>query len=64
MKDAKEQELIEARDEAGRKWDETDRKWVETDRKRDEAYRKWVEAHRKLREYRDSNAQQGGEVGE
>ena len=43
MKDAKELELIEARDEAYRKW-------VEACRKRDEACRK-------LRKYQESNAQ-------
>ena len=47
---AKEQKLIEARDEARRKRDEAYRKW-------DEADSKLVEAHRKLRKYRDSNAQ-------
>ena len=55
MTDAKEQELIEAVAEACRKLDEACRKLDEADRKRDEAYRK-------LREYRKSNAQQGGKV--
>ena len=48
--DAKEQELIEALDEADRKWDEVDREW-------DEASCKWAEASRQLREYRESKAQ-------
>ena len=50
--DAKEQELVEALDETDRKWDEVDREW-------DEASCKWAEASRQLREYRESNAQQG-----
>jgi len=62
--DPKEQKLMDARDEADRKWDEADRKKVE-------AYREWAEADikrdetfRKLRKYRESKAQQGGKVGE
>ena len=45
MKDPKEQELIDARDEA-------DRKWAEACFKRDKAYRE-------LRKYQVSKAQQG-----
>ena len=55
MKDAKELELIEARDEADLKWDEAGLK-------RSEAYLKWVEAHRNLWKYRESKAQQGGQA--
>ena len=69
MKDAKELELIEARDEAYSKWIEDDHKWDEACRKRSEAYLKRCEADlkrdeadRKLREYRKSKAQQGGRL--
>ena len=50
MKDAKEQELIDA-------YVEADRKCVEADRDR-------AEADYKLWEYRVSKAQQGGKMGE
>ena len=49
MKDAKEQELIEARAEAYRKWSE--------------ARCKWVEADSKLWKYQKSKAQQVGKAG-
>ena len=62
MTDAKEQELIEAVAEACRKLDEDYRKLAEARRKLTEADRKRDEAYRKLREYRKSNAQQGGKV--
>ena len=52
--DAKEQELIDAGDEANRKWNEdyrncveADRKLHEADRKRDEVHREMVEAYHK-----------------
>ena len=64
VKDPKEQKLIEAQDEADRKWCEADRKRDEAYLKRDEADRKWDEANRELREYRKSKAQQGGKAGE
>ena len=74
--DAKEQELIEARDEADRKWDEAslemtetyrkrceeDREMAEASRKWDEADRELVEADRKLWKYRKSKAQPGGKA--
>jgi len=48
---AKEQELIEARDEARCKWDEANREWDEADSKMVEARRKWcVEADSKMDE--------------
>jgi len=47
MKDPKEQELIEARDKADRKWATAHYEEVEADRDR-------AEAHRKLQEYRKS----------
>ena len=49
MTDAKEQELVDKRDEAYRKWDEADGK-------RDEDCREWAEACRELREYRADKA--------
>jgi len=61
--DAKELELIEARDEAVRKLDEARRKWAEAYREEAEAYRKWDEADSWLWEYRESKAQQGGQAG-
>ena len=70
MKDPKEQELIEALDEAHRQWGEAYREWVETGyklwkyREWDEAYRKWDKAGYKLWKYRVSKVQQGGKAGE
>ena len=68
--DAKEQKLIEARDEASRKWaaadlncEEASREMAEAYRKRGKAYREMVETNRKLRKYRDSKAHQGAKVG-
>ena len=57
MKDAKEQELIEARDNAHREWDEASREMAEAYRKRCEADRKWDEADSWLRKYQKSKAQ-------
>jgi len=54
--DAKEQELIEARDEAGREWGEANCEMAEAYRKRCEADRKWDKAYRWLRKYRESKA--------
>jgi len=54
MIDAKEQELIDARDEANCKRDEVDYKWVEAHYKLWEAHRKRDEAHYKLQKYRES----------
>ena len=59
MSDPKEQKLIEARDEADRKWAEARREWVEAKRGEwVEAHREWVDADRncgaairKLRDY-------------
>jgi len=62
--DAKEQELIEASNEAYRKWCKADskmveasREMVETTRKRGKAYREMAETNRKLQEYRNNKAQ-------
>ena len=54
--DAKEQELIEALDEADRKWDEANREMAVAYRKRCEADRKWDKAYSWLRKYRESKA--------
>ena len=62
MKDAKELELIEARDEAYRECDEAYReKSVEASRKRDEARCKWDEADRELRKYQEQKRRKVGE---
>jgi hypothetical protein len=58
--DAKEQELLEAAEEADNKYDEACRKCDEAYRKYDEAYRELDKARRKLREYRASKARKGG----
>ena len=74
--DPKEQELIKARAEAYRDWDKADSEWIEACHKRDKAVRncveaerkavktrrKWDEAYHELRNYQDSNAQQGGKI--
>jgi len=64
MTDTKEQELIEACDEANYKHGETyhelndaRRKLKEARGKWDETHRKWDETHRKLQEYRNNKAQ-------
>jgi len=62
--DTKEQKLIDARDEAHREWDKADCEWDKADCKRCKADHKWDEADRELREYRESEAQQGGKAGE
>jgi len=55
--DAKEQELIEARDVACSKLDEASRKRDEASREMDEASREMDEAYHKLWKYRESKAQ-------
>ena len=64
MTDTKEQELIEASDEANYKHGESIRELAEIHRELDEArrkwdetHRKWDETHRKLWEYRNNKAQ-------
>ena len=54
--DAKEQELIEARDAASREWAAASREMAEAYRKRCEADRKRDDADSKLRKYRESKA--------
>jgi len=75
MKDAKEHELIDERDEADCEWAKAYRYMAEANSKRPHgsiveparklplARRKWVEADRKLWKYRESKAQQGGKAG-
>ena len=55
--DAKEQELIETRDEASREWAAASREMAEAYHKRVEADRKWDDADSWLRKYRESKAQ-------
>ena len=64
MTDAKELELIEARDEADLKCREAHRKWDEAYHKWTEDSRKWDEAYRELRKYQESKAQTGGKAAE
>ena len=56
MKDAKEHELIDARDEADCEWAKAYREMAEAYRKRCEADRKRDDADSKLRKYRESKA--------
>jgi len=54
--DAKEQKMIEARDEAKRKWVEAARINAEANRKQHAAYRKWDELARAVRDHHESKA--------